>query len=203
MIKWVLFFSLLFFTGCEIDEKKAILMKEKNQNPATATTVKDKKEPVALEVEKVKSEAAVKLEEIKAQNAKELQQMQLEAKQKELEVTKELKFQENQIALSTHKDNVEFYTVALIILTILTLFIALIIYLIAKKNRETKIKMQEEQLRSEYNLKQQEFYHQKIDKLLDIASNKESDEKIKKDAISLLKNDHTFKKLDFQNDPKS
>jgi len=152
------------------------------------------------EAQNRQNQVAIEIEQIKAQNAKELQQMQLQAKQKELEITKELQTQENEIALSTHKDNLEFYTIALFIAAALTLFIALIIYLIAKKNRDAKIKMQEERLKAEYNLKQQEFYNERINKLLEIAASKESDESIKKDAMDMLKNDHTLRRLEYKND---
>gem|GEM_PF-4768774 len=195
-MKYLLIFSLLFFSGCELDEKRAVLMQEKStQNAAVAPQNMQNEE-----AQNRQNQVAIEIEQIKAQNAKELQQMQLQAKQKELEITKELQTQENEIALSTHKDNLEFYTIALFIAAALTLFIALIIYLIAKKNRDAKIKMQEERLKAEYNLKQQEFYNERINKLLEIAASKESDESIKKDAMDMLKNDHTLRRLEYKND---
>jgi uncharacterized membrane protein len=195
-VKYLLVLLVLFFSGCQLDEKKAVLMQEKSvQNTPTAPQNAPNEE-----AQNRQNQIAIELEKIKAQNAKELQQMQLEAKQKELEITKELQTQENEIALSTHKDNLEFYKIALIIAAILTLFIVLVIYLIAKKNREAKIKMQEERLKSEYNLKQQEFYNERINKLLEIAASKESDESIKKDAMDMLKNDHTLRRLEYKND---
>jgi hypothetical protein len=195
-VKYLLIFSLLFFSGCELDEKRAVLMQDKStQNAAVAPQNMQNEE-----AQNRQNQVAIEIEQIKAQNAKELQQMQLQAKQKELEITKELQTQENEIALSTHKDNLEFYTIALFIAAALTLFIALIIYLIAKKNRDAKIKMQEERLKAEYNLKQQEFYNERINKLLEIAASKESDESIKKDAMDMLKNDHTLRRLEYKND---
>jgi len=52
----------------------------------------------------------------------------------------------------------------------------------------------------ENTMKQQEFYQQRINKLLDIAASKDSDKDVKEEAMKMLKKDNSFKTIEFKDD---
>ncbi|MGM0624066.1 MAG: hypothetical protein ACQESH_08635 [Campylobacterota bacterium] len=192
---------LLFLSGCEIDAQKAQLVQERTQQEVQKDEAAQKSQEVdQKELLQLQHQAALELEKLRSQNALQQQKLELEANQQELQMRKQLAQSENEIAVQTHQENLAFYKLALIVLAVAAVIIIFIFYLINKKNRETKQKMQEDKLKAEYELKQQEFYHQRVNKLLEIASSKESDEQVKKDALKMLKNDHTLKRLDYNND---
>jgi len=200
-MRWVfLIIVAIFFSGCEIDRQKGVLMQERNSAQKAQKADDEATVQEDINTFELRHNAAVELEKLKAEHTLALKKLELEASQKELEVRQELAQKEQETALVVHKQKLEFYKIALIVFAVVALFALLIFYLIAKKNRQTKQKMQEDKLKAEYELKQQEFYHQRVNKLLEIAASKESDESIKKDALNMIKNDHTFRRLDFKDD---
>ncbi|MGM0533631.1 MAG: hypothetical protein ACQERK_03940 [Campylobacterota bacterium] len=203
MIKAAVFLGiLLLFGGCDIDRQKAALMEQK-QEPAQQD--QPLKQPVQAETNQtrllqLRQKGEIELEKLKAQNEQKLQAMRLESKEKELAIQEKLTQSEHNLTAATHEQNIGLYKTAIAVFGAVALIFALIWYFISKAKRKSEQRLQEEKMRHESHMKQQEFYQQRINKLLDIAASKDSDETVRKDAMKMLKNDSSFKTIEFKDD---
>ncbi len=203
MIKAAVFLgALLLLGGCDIDRQKAALMEQKQESAQQEQPLKqpDQTETNQTRLLQLRQEGEIALEKLKAQNEQKLEAMRLQMQEKELSVHERLAKSEHNLTAATHEQDVGMYQTAIAVFGAVALIFALIWYFISKAKRKSEQKLQEEKMRHESHMKQQEFYQQRINKLLDIAASKDSDETVRKDAMKMLKNDSSFKTIEFKDD---
>ena len=177
IMRYLLFFILILFIGCQSSQKPTILdskaIQEYANNIVNPSTKKDTnkeleiKKEIALidmkkEIESKKIEAKAKIEAKKIEKAKELQKAKIQLQAKE--------------------DAIKINKIAIIALLIFGFAFLWILYFLFKKQQENKIFLEQEKLRNQKELKEMELKAKMAEKFIDaISSNnltKEQEEKL-------------------------
>jgi hypothetical protein len=186
---------LLFFVGCNSDDidkvkvigdtakHKAKVIEEPKAQPAPKTPVVAEK----IKLQTLESKTKVELATIESKTKKELKSMELEAQNRQKAIDKEIQLAGQQTEEKIAKERYDFYKIALIVLSILTLLLLLVIYFIKKKSHETQIKLQKARIENEREMKQFDEYNKRVHKMLDIVSQNELPETTQNELLTILK----------------
>ncbi len=159
--------------------KKEIDKEIKKTNELTAEQKYDlKKDEINKEVKlaKIKADSEIEIAKINTQNSIETTKIQKEIA---------LKNQEQQIKIE--KEKTKLYIIAIVVFAIVIIVALLIIYLINKRNNQTKLIMQEEEILKQKHMQAQEHRHESINKILDIISKGNVSKNVEKGLLEALK----------------
>jgi len=204
----VLVFTLLL-TACNQnnDFKDAKLIsgvKKKIQVPPSEASIVQK---IAIEkeiksekivLEKMKYENSEILASISAEKEKELRTLEFEQakihenSQKEIKIVSEISqkemvlAKEKRIQLTKDKD-ISFYNTALIVLLLFLLSVSSLWMYMKRKNKRDELEMKEAELRHKEYMQASNQHHEKINKMLEIIVDKNTDKAVKKELVKLLR----------------
>jgi len=106
-------------------------------------------------------------------------------------IQKAIAFLKEQTAINT-KDKDIFINQLIIIASVSILILVLLVYyIIEHKKRAMKMKMEEEKLRHEARMQESAQQHEKISKVLSIVADKDTDGLIKRELISIIRDQQT------------
>ena len=191
-------FIIILFSGCQY-EKSELKSLNHIDTKEKKTKLKEQNKTVqVMAIKKENNEQKYKLQQLEANSKLELAKLNAQKEQniKEIEYKRSIEEAKinRDIAIEKQKNNtiieekrLNFLTVGLIVVAVIALLILFVIVFINKKNRETKLKMQKEEIKKEKELQKNEHYNQRINKMLDIVSSKEINENVENQLLSVLK----------------
>jgi len=210
MKKIILYILLLFLlSGCEQSETKTINMFDPYHKRATSSTTIDNKikksreireaeKERAIALAKLKSEENLKLAEIEAKTKEKVKQIEIEAtklkvmseKEVSLEnqkIQKAIAFLKEKTTLDTKDKDIYLNQIAIISAIVMLILILLVYYITQHKKRGLELKIQEEKLKHEAYMQASAQQHEKITRVLEIIADKDTDEYIKGELITIIK----------------
>jgi len=200
---------LLLLAGCEQSETKTINMFDPYHKLATGSTstndkirksreVREAEKERAIALAKLKSEENLKLAEIEAKTKEKVKQIEVEAtklkvmseKEVSLEnqkIQKAIAFLKEKTTLDTKDKDVYINQIAIISAIVMLILVLLVYYIIQHKKRALELKVQEEKLKHEAYMQASAQQHEKITRVLEIIADKDTDEYIKGELITIIK----------------
>jgi len=136
-----------------------------------------------IKLSKIQAEAKVEIERIKSENQLKIAKINAEAQKSVAETDLQSKIQTSQIDAKTHKDTIQYTVYIVIVIVLLVLAVFILLYLNAKKNRELKKQLHDEQLRHEQFLKEKELEEQRVHKLLELIASGKVAKNVEKEVI--------------------
>ncbi|SFV63149.1 hypothetical protein MNB_SV-6-567 [hydrothermal vent metagenome] len=152
----------------------------------------------AIELAKLKSEENLKLAQIEAKTKEKVKQIEAEAtklkvmseKEVNLEnqkIQKAIAFLREKTTLDTKDRDVYINQITIIAAISMLILILLVYYIIQHKKRALELKIQEEKLKHEAYMQASAHQHEKITRVLEIIADKDTDEYIKSELITIIK----------------
>jgi len=136
-----------------------------------------------IKLSKIEAEAKVEIERIKSENQLKIAKINAEAQKRVAETDLKSKVQTSQIDANTHKETIQYTVYIVIVIVLLVLAVFILLYLNAKKNRELKKQLHDEQLRHEQFLKEKELEEQRVHKLLELIASGKVAKNVEKEVI--------------------
>ncbi len=214
MRKYLVFFAVFFiFFGCKYEPRELKVLrgdenaknalyssssayKEANESQNLAAVLKmnennkvlkEKEIQSNLEIEKLKASSKVELAKIEAEREKRIKELEAKNALELANINKESLLEEKKLEIKIAEKKYEFLKIAVMVLAGV-LFVGLIVaYFINKRNRELKLKLQEEEAKHQKELQMQEHYHQRVTKILDIISTQKLSPESEKEMIAVLR----------------
>ena len=197
-------FLIIIFGGCQYEkgELKSLnnidVKREKPKKSVNKPIGESNKTSQAIITQKTDNEQKYKMQELEINSKLELAKLDAEKEQniKEIEykksieeakINRDIALQEQKNSAIIEEKKLNFFTIGLIVLAVIAVLILFVVIYINKKNRETKLKMQQEEIQKEKDLQQNEHYNQRINKMLDIVSTKDISENVENQLLSVLK----------------
>jgi len=212
MKNFILYLTIIFlFIGCNQDDRKSVKIfgdtyhkvptGYSTSHAPTIRKTKDDREAErekAIALAKLKSEENLKIAQIEAAGKERVKKIEVEAtklkvlseKEVSLEsqkIQKAIAFLKEQTILNT-KDKDLFINQIIIIASVsIVILILLIYYIIQHKKRAMEMKIEEDKLKHEAHMQESAQQHEKISRVLSIIADRDTDEYIKKELISIIK----------------
>jgi large-conductance mechanosensitive channel len=195
LTSFIFLLNLLFFSGCQENRSQHNRIHLLNPPQTTQKTgvnpnsLAYKSADQALEREnrlklsKIEAQARVEIEKIKSQNKLNIAKINAEAQKRVAETDLKAKVQTSQIDAKTHKETIQYTVYIVIVIVLLVLAVFILLYLNAKKNRELKKQLHDEQLRHEQFLKEKELEEQRVHKLLELIASGKVAKNVEKEVI--------------------
>ena len=192
----LIFTGFMFFTGCGegtssqhnrihlLNPPKTTNITGVNPNSlAHKSADKAQERENQLKLSKIEAQAKVEIERIKSENQLQIAKINAEAQKHIAQNDFQAKIQTSTIDANTQKETIQYtvYIVSVIVLLVLAVFVLL--YLNAKKNRELKKQLHDEQLRHEQFLKEKELEEQRVHKLLELIASGKVAKNVEKEVI--------------------
>ncbi len=161
-----------------IDAEKTKILKSKELESSLLSaklqnSIKEKE--IAASVEKSKIDKLIKEQEL----SNKMQQLQLQ---------NALSLQEQKNRVLVEHEKMALYKLIMIVVASLILIGLFVLYFINKRNRETKLKLQEEEILKERQMQLLEHQNARINKMLDIVSKSENLSKnVEKELLGVIK----------------
>lgn len=213
---FILYLVIMFlFVGCNQEDGKSVKIfgdtyhkvptgYSTSKAPAAKKSKDDREaeKEKAIALAKLKSEENLKIAQIEAEAKARVKKIEVEAaklkvlseKEVNLEsqkIQKAIAFLKEQTAINT-KDKDIFINQLIIIASVSILILVLLVYyIIEHKKRAMKMKMEEEKLRHEARMQESAQQHEKISKVLSIVADKDTDGLIKRELISIIRDQQT------------
>jgi len=213
MKKYFIFILALFvFAGCKYEPRELKVLRgdenSKNSFYSSLASSKDKNNSEnltalkinesnnalkakeiqsSIEIEKLKSASQIELAKIEAEREKKLKELETQNALKLANINKESLLEEKKLEVVMAEKKYEFLKIAVAILAAVILISLIVAYFINKRNRELKLKLQEEEARHQKELQMQEHYHQRVTKILDIISTQKLSPESEREMITVLK----------------
>ncbi len=200
---------LILLMGCEQSDTKTVKIfdpyhKMTSNSLSTDNKIRKSREQreadkeKAIELAKLKSEENLKLAQIEAKSKEKVKQIEVEAtklkvtseKEVSLEnqkIQKAIAFLKEKTALDTKDKDVYVKQIAIIAAIAMLILILLVYYVIQHKKRALELKIQEEKLKHEAYMQSSNQQHEKITRVLEIIADKDTDEYIKSELITIIK----------------
>ncbi len=214
MKKYLIFMIIFFvFIGCKYEPRELKVLRgdenpknsfysslssssEANKSEELVATVKinesnnalkEKEIQSSLEIEKLKTSSQIELAKIEAEREKKIKELEAKNALQLASINKESLLEEKKLEVQIEEKKYEFLKIAVMVLAVIFLIGLIIAYFINKRNRELKLKLQEEEARHQKELQMQEHYHQRVTKILDIISTQKLSPESEREMIAVLK----------------
>ena len=200
---------LLLLMGCEQGETKIVKLFDPYHKMTSTSLSSDNKirksredraaeKDRAIELAKLKSEENLKLAQIEAKTKEKVKQIEVEAtklkvmseKEVNLEnqkIQKAIAFLKEKTTLDTKDKDVYVKQIAIIAAISMLILVLLVYYIIQHKRRALELKIQEEKLKHEAYMQASTQQHEKITRVLEIIADKDTDEYIKSELITIIR----------------
>ncbi len=161
----LIFFTLFFFSACELFEDSAALQEKKQELELKKIQVQQEQELARLQMQ-------TSLATIEKEKTLELQKMQNEIKEKELSVNgeKELELIKQKLTLQESNNLLDFQKYILIFLAFVVMIIAAFFFYYLKKKREDELIAYNDNLKKYFYIKENETRMKIAEKILDTIS---------------------------------
>lgn len=206
-----LVFVALFMSGCNQSENNAVKIFGDTYHkvptgystaavPATRKTKEEREaeKEKAIALAKLKSEENLKIAEIEAQTQVNTKKIEAESTKHKVLIEKEVSLESQKMqkdiallkeqTLMATKDKDIYINQLIIAATIFIVILALIVYyIIQHKKRVLQNKLEEDRIRHEEYMQASAQQHEKISRVLSIIADGDTDEYVKKELLSILK----------------
>ncbi len=168
--------------------------------------LQNEKKAYELQLAKLQEETRAKIAEIEAKKEREIADLQAkqalrkaqienELEEKRLQqhlamakIDREAEAKRQTIAMQQAQQNQKVTMILIAVVAGLVLLGLLILYLLVRRNQQIKLRMHEEQLQKEKEMRMMEMQNQRINKMLDIVSSREKlPEKVEKELLSTIR----------------
>ncbi len=201
--QFFLLLGLVLFSGCNNNNsgtKAPYLMGQKPAAQKISTPITKSEERIVLTAMQAKHQEA--LATIAAKKETRLRQLDLEksksadlsrqkiiASENQRKITIEKEKQKSAIIIERERSAL--YQQYLIAGVILFMLLALLIYIIHRRNQALKLKVHEEELRHKEYMLAHKLQHERVAKTLEILADQSTDKTLKKELVKLLKDQGT------------
>jgi len=139
-----------------------------------------------LDLARIEAEAKANVKRIEAETLKAKSLVDKEISSYQQETQKEIATSNQEITLKRQEKDLYLYKIMIGVIGFIVLIGILVVYLVNRENRIVKVKLEEDRIKHEEFTQANNQYHEKTTKILDIISDKNSDDLIKQELVKIL-----------------
>ncbi len=185
MIKIIIFCAtlLMFIVGCKnsLEHNNGAYVEYKNKD-----TFKKQSESNSVKLAKINANTKIDIAQIQSANSIKLATLKTKSMQRLANIKANTSIKTATINVMRAKQEMKLKTYLFMGITLIILVVLYIYYLINQRNRELRAKMHEDKLKQEIELKEREYFEQRLHKMIDLAADGKLPADMQQEIIHLL-----------------
>jgi hypothetical protein len=153
---------------------------------------------IKLEIAKLQNEKEILLQKMKNEKELEIAKLQMKTQKEEIQTNKEIAISNNKIKELTSKTDVQNEQIKIIAISIISFLSILIGFIIANNNRKAKIKINEDKIKHEKEMKEKELNMKLTTTIIETIGNEKTDTVIQQQLLSFLKSKEYNNKIEYK-----